>query len=397
MESTNELRSPRDEAIPLLIAPALPAMTLPLPVVIATPKTTRVLSLVVLAVLAGIVLLLTRGAYFALTDAWVAPTQLSPDSREVVALRIQAAKEKEQRARLESELTSAGAEIVAIDLSVGRLRMLADGYAKAIRWSTSDRGGQFAALLEQKALLDGQRALTLEAIERCQAVVARARRELEAGMITTEDLEIARDSLARSQLTKNEKDLESMRVAAALDEASRQVSALAGAAGRPPSAGRRGAQLASPDVIRLDDVRINVELQLARLQADRRGAEARERAARAGIAAMDELQVELESTPLYLGARREIDLAFVPYAHLEDVRPGHAVYRCGWFLLGCREAGRVKRIFPGEVVTDDPWGSVARGRYVELDMFDRSAMAERTLRVRAHGHSAGVTPPAGSS
>jgi hypothetical protein len=34
------------------------------------------------------------------------------------------------------------------------------------------------------------------------------------------------------------------------------------------------------------------------------------------------------------------------------------------------------------VVTDDPWGSAARGQYVELEMSDRMAMAERTLRVR---------------
>jgi hypothetical protein len=34
---------------------------------------------------------------------------------------------------------------------------------------------------------------------------------------------------------------------------------------------------------------------------------------------------------------------------------------------------------------DDPWGSVARGRYAELQMFDRTAVAERTLRVRRLG------------
>ena len=77
-----------------------------------------------------------------------------------------------------------------------------------------------------------------------------------------------------------------------------------------------------------------------------------------------------------------IDLAFVPYAHLEGVRAGDTVYKCRWFLVGCRETGRIKSIFPGEVVTDDPWGSVARGQYVELEMSDRSVVTERTLRVR---------------
>jgi hypothetical protein len=55
---------------------------------------------------------------------------------------------------------------------------------------------------------------------------------------------------------------------------------------------------------------------------------------------------------------------------------------CRFLLFGCRTVGRVKRLFAGEVVTDDPWGSVARGRYAELELSDRSAASERTLRVR---------------
>ncbi|MES1208297.1 MAG: hypothetical protein ABUS79_20365 [Pseudomonadota bacterium] len=382
MESTNELRSARDEGMPLLLAPsAAPVRVASVP---ASHRSTRLLSVVVLAALLLGVASAARGVYYAAADAWVAPLQLSPDSREVVALRIAASKEKEQRARLESELTSAAAEKVAIELGLTRLRTLADGYAKALRWSSSDHGGQLSALLDQKALLERQRVLTLEAIERDQATVTRAQHEMEAGVITASELEAAQSNLARTQLTKAEKELEVARVTAALDEATRQADAMAGAAGRPPSAGRRGAQLASPDVIRMDEVRIGVELQIARLEADRRAAESRERAARAGITAMDELQVELVSTPLFLASRREINLAFVPYAHLAAIEVGDVVYHCRWFLFGCREAGRIGRIFPGEVVTDDPWGSVARGHYVELQMTDSAAMGERTVRVRRH-------------
>ena len=68
----------------------------------------------------------------------------------MVAVRVQAAKDKEQHARLESELTSAAAEIAAIDLGVKRLRTLEDGYSKAIRWTTSDRDGQLGALRQRR-------------------------------------------------------------------------------------------------------------------------------------------------------------------------------------------------------------------------------------------------------
>jgi hypothetical protein len=380
VKSSNEVREPREDPRP--IAMVTEAMQ---PRAVASLRATRLFSLVSLALLASGVFVAGRGAYFAFTDAWVAPMQLSPDSREVVALRVQASKDKEQQARLESELTSAAAEIVAIDLSLTRLGSLEASYSKAMRWNTSDRDGQLATLGEQKELLERQRSLTLEPIERYKSAVARAKRDLDAGVITATEFEVAQDNLARTQLTRDEKQLEYLRVNAAIDETSREADALAGAAAHPPSAGRRAAHLASPDVLRIDELRINTELQIARLGAEKRAADARVQAALAGIKGMDELQNELESTPSFLAAKREIDLAFVPYAHLDGIRTGDAVYSCRWFLFGCRERGKIKRFFPGEVVTDDPWGSVARGHYVELEMFDRTAMAERTLRVRRRG------------
>src|SRR5262245_31777830 len=104
----------------MVVAPAAPQQ----PPTVASPRTTRVLSLIALGALAVGLFVLARGSYFALTDSWVAPMQLSPDSREVVTLRMQAAKEKEERARFESEITSTAAEIAAIELGIARLRTL---------------------------------------------------------------------------------------------------------------------------------------------------------------------------------------------------------------------------------------------------------------------------------
>ena len=140
MESTNELRSARDEAMPLLLAPPA-AVVITSARAAASHRTTRLFSMLALGALVLGLVAVARGAYYAAVDAWVAPLRLSPDSREVVAVRIAAAKEKEQRARLESELTSAAAEKVAIELGLTRFRTLADGYAKAVRWSSSDHGG----------------------------------------------------------------------------------------------------------------------------------------------------------------------------------------------------------------------------------------------------------------
>ncbi len=343
---------------------------------------TRLLALAALATLAFGVFVACRAAYLAWTDAWVAPLQLSPDSRDVLAIRMQQAKEEDDRARFESERTGAKAEIDAIDVSLEKLLALKGAYGSAIRWSTSDHDGQLAALRQQKSILEGQRAMMVDAIGRDEAALQRAERNVAAGVATDSALEQAKSTLARTRVTLSEKELDLARVSAAIDEASREATALFGAGSNVSATGPRSADHASPDVVRFDEVRINVELQIARLQAERREAEARERAAESSVETLDKLRRELESTPQFQATQREIDLAFVPYPHLKGVHPGDAVYVCNWFLFDCHEAGRIKHLYPGEVVADDPWGSAARGRYVELEMSDRYAVIQRTLRVR---------------
>jgi hypothetical protein len=85
--------------------------------------------------------------------------------------------------------------------------------------------------------------------------------------------------------------------------------------------------------------------------------------------------------------QRSTDMAFVPYDHLRRVAVGDDVYACVLSIFFCRAVGAVIEVVPGEVVTQDPWGELARGQYVVLDMRDRSALFERVLRVRHAGRS----------
>jgi hypothetical protein len=95
-----------------------------------------------------------------------------------------------------------------------------------------------------------------------------------------------------------------------------------------------------------------------------------------------QLRAELEAMPLWRATRTTMDLAFVPYSHLKRVSEGHVVYACEWLLFACRHIGSVGQIFRGEVVTEDPWRTLARGQYVELKLDDHAALKERSLRVR---------------
>jgi len=51
-------------------------------------------------------------------------------------------------------------------------------------------------------------------------------------------------------------------------------------------------------------------------------------------------------------------------------------------VFACRTVGHVGEVLPGEVVTQDPWGEIARGQYAVLALDDKDAVRERVLRVR---------------
>ena len=46
------------------------------------------------------------------------------------------------------------------------------------------------------------------------------------------------------------------------------------------------------------------------------------------------------------------------------------------------DVGRVAEVLPGEVVTQDPWGTIARGQYAILELSDHDAAKEKVLRAR---------------
>ena len=77
MQSSNQLKESHPETIPIRVGEGAP----PSPRDFASPKAARLLSLLALAALAVGTAALGRGAYRAFTDAWIAPTELSPESR----------------------------------------------------------------------------------------------------------------------------------------------------------------------------------------------------------------------------------------------------------------------------------------------------------------------------
>ncbi len=321
-------------------------------------------------------------AYRALSDAWVAPIQLSPDNDKVVALRLEQARYEAERRRMQSELVAADEEIRSIDLGTERLEKLRSGYGGALEWAAGDEVRRRATLERELATLEKQQALLAELLADARARHERAKLDLAGGLITSAELARSEVELHQRQLDLQTNDLQRMHARSQL-ELVRNKSAAFSEATRESAVERYAAPgTSSPDLLRFDEPAIRLELEIARLHAEKRAAEARRRAVQDSLNAMDTLLAEVRSRPLYRAMTHETDLAFVPYAGLADLQVGNEVFRCAFAVFGCESAGWVREIVPGEVVTQDPWGEIARGQYVVLTVDDASALHEKVLRVR---------------
>lgn len=316
-------------------------------------------------------------AHHALTDAWVAPLELSPDNEKIFDLRTRLIKEKADRARLGAELSGIDEELRASDIASERLKSLATRHRDALTWTTRAEGTEVSDLRAEIANLESQQTLltSLEADER--RFLARSSANRDAGMITDADYEREAASVRQLQVSVRDGDLQLARARAALAQASSRGLALWSA-----SAGSRDVGPVSPDVIKFYDDDVRIELEIVKLEAEKRSALARQAAGRAAADDMDRLLGDLQSRPLYRATQSDTDLAFVSYEHLKRVAVGDDVFACTWSVFNCRATGVVSEIVPGEVITQDPWGELTRGQYIVLSMRDRTALHERLLRVR---------------
>ncbi|HEY0254969.1 MAG TPA: hypothetical protein VGC41_25760, partial [Kofleriaceae bacterium] len=146
--------------------------------------------------------------------------------------------------------------------------------------------------------------------------------------------------------------------------------------------GFRSHARAMPEVAAGDEHVARITVEIARLEAEARGDRALREAAIHAASTQRELLAELESRPLYRAMTATTDIAFVPYTQLDKLHPGAEVIACAWSVFACHTVGHVSEILPGEVVTQDPWGELARGQYAILALDDDDAIKERVLRVR---------------
>jgi hypothetical protein len=321
-------------------------------------------------------------AHSALSDAWVAPLRLSPDNERVVDLRIQQTKEKADRTRLSAEIVGMDEELQAVDVSLTRMKSLSADYRGALAWNAEAEGKEMRDLAEQSSALRSKWQMLRDLLAEQQSSLGRANADRAAGLITSAEFDRQAIGVHQLEVDLQDCEIELARVEAARSDATVRGQALSSASSRRSEEGHHALSQLSPDVIKFYDDQVRIELEVARLEAEKRSAQARRQAAQAALDDMEQLLRELESRPLYRATQQNTDVAFAPYDHLRRLSVGDEVYACAWSVFACRVVGTVSEVVSGEVITQDPWGELARGQYITLEMRDRAALFERVLRVR---------------
>lgn len=312
--------------------------------------------------------------YFVLNDSWVAPLHLSPDNDAIVGLRLQHTRNQAELARLDAEVARADSAIAAVDTATQRLVALRGTATDTLQWRADESRVEAGGLATTTALMHKQRAILEDLRTRQVRIVDRTRADLKAGIV--ERTAVDRDEQTLDQLALQIAELD-REIAEAELRRKQARTVLRALDGGTSSSGAR-----MPEVAAGDEHTARIEIEIERLAAEGRGYKAHRQAAAASAAAQRSLLAELEARPLYRAMKAETDVAFVPYEQLDGVTPGAVIVSCTWAVFACEQVGRIKEVMAGEVVTQDPWGEMARGQYAVLELTDREAIRERVLRVR---------------
>lgn len=336
----------------------------------------RLVALTTLALTVGALGWLVRAAAEIFTDSWIAPIELSPDSDAVLSLNLELTRQRAEIGRVAAEVDRFEAEIAAIDAGLARLHALRDVGRTMYEYGAEIRGAEADSLVDQIRHMREERVIVDRLIARQREELERARENLAAGLIERRDAELEEQSL--DTLLLRDVELErSLSEAEALRREAREAE------------GEFRAELDTtdstarmPEIVAREEADIRLEVEVLRLEAERRGLVS---LLDVGRRSLDELRVvmaQIEARPAFRATREEMNVAFVPYEQLEGVEAGARLIECDFGIFNCHDVGVVHEVLTGEVVTQDPWGDLARGRYAILELSDETAVEERILRVR---------------
>ena len=314
----------------------------------------------------------------AFRDSFVAPIILSPDSDMVIQNKLNLSRLLAERQSLLARMDENKAAIDADDKAIEQLGALQQNLGRALDWTTNVTGRQAAYGRADLAALQRQEQSIRAMIVHQEKVVTNLKRDLAGGLIRKTDVERETNALNQLQisLVQNGRDQSTANLQL-------QTAALAQKALSGPDGKVRGTAPLTPEMISQREQSVRIELDLLKHESDRRAKNAQIRTDGESLAKIDELLGQMKERPIFRAMQSKQNVAFVPYTQMEGVVPGANVYDCKWWgLFACDYAGKVAEVLPGEVVAQDPWGTVTRGQYAIMALADATAAQSKTLRIR---------------
>jgi len=311
--------------------------------------------------------------YHAVTDAFVAPAILSPESEVVLQTKAKVAELDVERARILAEAESIDADLAAADKAVARLHQLETTMSSALEWTKDTTARQAFASTNELHSLEEQRKVLVEMAQKQQRVTTDADANLSANLISRSDQAKEKLALDQVNLALLENNRARQQNQATLQQAYSAHIALT----------TNGTMM--PEQIAREEQVVRIGIEIARLESEQRSKSTVKRVVLAKMAKMDEIALQIRARPLFRATEKSVEVAFVPYTQLDGVSAGAPVFECTWGIFRCKPVGRIGEVVPGEVILPDPWGNPSRGQYAVLDLDTHSAARSKVLRVRGTG------------
>ena len=341
----------------------------------AKPRIMALLGLT--AVLAGVGFA-GRAVYYAFADAWMAPITLSPDNDQVLQINVKVAEQQMQREKLRTDIERIDADILGVDAAVKRIHTIQGVKHDTLKWSAFTTTAQSAAASARIKSLEDQRKLFESMLQRQEGIAHTAQANAAAGLLTKQELQREEQTLdqLRLGLSTTVRDTADAR---AMNEQLQTTNLVL----RDAMKGSRASgQATLPEVAAGEDHEVRMELELIKLEAEKRALTTQRNLSVESMGRMDEIYRQLKARPIYRAIEAKTDIAFVPYTQLEGLEAGDTLIMCEWTLFRCHAVGRIAEILPGEVVAQDPWSNISRGQYAILDLREHEAAKEKVLRAR---------------
>lgn len=321
-----------------------------------------------------------RQVYWAITDSFVAPMILSPDSDVVLAHKQKVLELEVQRTTAQAILEGVEVDTAAAEVAERQLMDLQELTSDSMRFTHEVNWRQATAGSADLETLRAQQTLLEEIQQRQLAMTERARESFGASLITQGEYEKELQALRQAELNLLENRRAMARAQAAVGQVRLSRSSV-GERGNPvmPELAMRQTQIAQ------------MQLELIRIQSEKRAKQAEKKQLKEKIAKIEELETQLRSRPIFRAMEKSLHAAFVPYTQIEGVVEKAPVYQCVWGIFRCRKVGTVNEIIPGEVAMADPWGNPARGQFILLELRDAKAATSKVLRIRSSGVKVGIS------